>query len=66
MKFSMNDYFEAVMADCIENGAWYNMPWWESFKAMGFTSYHYDENNDRCPHYLSDEEFLIFVLKYGA
>ena len=64
MRFNMWPYREKVMAECKEKGIWkISTSWEEMFRKLGFSSYKFYNYNK---HQLSDEEFLIFVLRYSS
>ena len=66
MRFNMKSYYDAVVADCKEKGIWGNWDEWEEmFHKLGFSSYKFYGYGDY-GNYLSDEEFVIFVLRYSA
>ena len=62
MRFAMGPYLYKFRSDCIENGVW-NKTKEEMFHKLGFSSYRYYGYND---HYLSDDEFVIFALRYSS
>ena len=67
MKFSIEPYIKTFKTDCIEKGIWHDTTYQECFNGLGFSSYKYGYGGgNRLPHYLSDEEFLIFVLRYSS
>jgi len=69
MRFNMWPYREKVMAECKEKGIWkISTSWEELFHKLGFSSYKYCgyEDSNNLPHSLSDEEFVIFALRYSA
>ena len=71
MRFNMWPYREKVMAECKEKGIWkISTSWEEMFRKLGFSShkfhgvsYKFDGYNK---HQLSDEEFVIFLLRYSS
>jgi len=68
MRFSISLYRDLFMADCTEKGIW-GETWTEIFHKLGFSSYKF-YGDTYCGyggkwHYLSDEEFLIFALRYS-
>ena len=70
MIFDIHPYYAAVRADCREKGIWkISTSWEEMFRKLGFSShkfhgvsYKFDGYNR---HQLSDDEFVIFVLRYS-
>ena len=70
MFFDINPYYDAFVADCEAKGLWrQGTTWEECFKGLGFSShkfhgvsYKFDGYNR---HQLSDDEFVIFVLRYS-
>ena len=62
MKFNMNNYYAAFRADYMKHGCG-GLSWKETFAIMGYKSYRYTGGTW---HYLSKEEFVIFVLRYSA
>ena len=65
MRFNMNDYLEAVRDDCTEKGIWKDHSWVEIFHKLGFSSYKFCGDGGKW-HYLSEDEYVIFVLRYSA
>ena len=68
MRFDINLYYGAFKADCKEKGIWEGYSWEEMFHKLGFSSYKYGygykfDGYNR--HQLSDDEFVIFVLRYS-
>ena len=63
MIFDIHPYCSAFVADFIEKGIWEGYSWTEIFHKLGFSSYKFYNYNK---HQLSDEEFLIFVLRYSS
>ena len=64
MRFSISLYRDLFMADCTEKGIW-GETWTEIFHKLGFSSYKFCSYGDKF-HYLSEDEFLIFALRYSA
>ena len=66
MRFSMGPYLFKFIEASIDKGVWADHTWEESFNGLGFSSYKYCgyEDSNNLPHYLSEDEFLIFVLRY--
>ena len=60
MIFKMGSYISKFSVDYIEHGC-SDLSWEETFAMMGYKSYSYEDYG----HYLSDEEFVIFALRYG-
>lgn len=69
MRFDINPYYDAFRDDCIEKGIWEGYSWMLCFHKLGFSSYEwlgYEYGiSDLPPHYLSEEEFVVFVLRYS-
>ena len=63
MIFNINPYYDEFVADCMENGIWHGTTWEECFRGLGFSSYKY--SRDIGLHYLSDDEFVIFILRFS-
>ena len=63
MIFDIHPYCSAFVADCIEKGIWEGYSWEGMFHKLGFSSYKFDGYNK---HQLSDEEFVIFLLRYSS
>ena len=69
MIFKMGPYLDKFRADCKDKGVWrLDTTYQECFNGLGFSSYKYCgyEGGNWLPHYLSDEEFVIFALRYGG
>ena len=71
MYFYIDQYVDKFRHECIEKRVW-ACSWGESFRGCGFSSYRFtdvdttgDDTTGNGLHYLSDEEFLIFVLRYS-
>jgi len=68
MLFDMEPYLDKIRADCKDKGIWGGTSWttWtEIFHKLGFSSYKFCSYGDKF-HYLSEDEFLIFALRYSA
>ena len=69
MRFNMNNYHAAIVADCKEKGIWRSWrnwdEWEEMFHKLGFSSYKYGYEGGKW-HYLSEAEFVIFALRYSS
>ena len=66
MRFNMWPYREKVMAECKEKGIWkISTSWEEMFHKLGFSSYKFCGDGGKW-HYLSEDEFVIFALRYSA
>ena len=68
MRFGINPYYDAFVADCEAKGLWKISTWEECFKGLGFSSYKFDgyDDSQMSWHYLSDDEFVIFALRYSS
>ena len=64
MRFNMNNYHAAIVADCKEKGIW-GETWTEIFHKLGFSSYKFCGYHGGKWHYLSGAEFVIFLLRYS-
>ena len=66
MYFYIDQYVDKFRYECIEKRIW-ACSWGESFRGCGFRSYRFTDGDatGNGLHYLSDEEFLIFVLRYS-
>ena len=65
MRFDINPYYGAFKADCKEKGIWEGYSWEEMFHKLGFSSYKFCGDGGKW-HYLSEDEYVIFVLRYSA
>ena len=66
MRFCIVKYYDKLIQECKEKHI-EHYTWNQIFTALGYTSYvnyGYDDGKG-LPQYLSDEEFVIFALRYG-
>ena len=65
MRFDMYIYWAKFLDDYSKKGC-IGMPWELTFERMGYKTYqHLGHLYDEKPHYLSAEEFNLFVLRYS-
>ena len=66
MLFDMEPYLDKIRADCKDKGVWrLDTTYQECFNGLGFSSYKFCGYGDKF-HYLSEDEFVIFALRYSA
>ena len=66
MRFCIVKYYDKLIQECKEKNIAHES-WFQVFTALGYTSYVYYGYDDgkNLPQYLSEEEFVIFALRYG-
>ena len=64
MRFDITPFRTKFRAAGIEKGVW-SGHWIDAFRGCGFSSYKFYGHHESLPHYLSEDEFVVFVLRYS-
>ena len=67
MRFCIAKYYDEIIADVKKQGIEFTC-WEDCFHKLGFSSYKFYGYSDgkNLPQYLSEDEFVIFALRYSV